>query len=146
MSLSRSRQKLRNLSERIASLTGAVLDRSPVFPGSVYESKSRCGKPQCKCATTDYRHRQWCLSYLEDGASRTRAVPPAIRLEVQAMAEEYRRLRRTEREVRKALDDLLAEWVRLREARCEAGRKRYERLVRQQQKGPKAKPAKKGGR
>jgi len=146
MNLSRSRRKLLDLRERVAALTERALGRAPVFPGSVYQSKSRCGKPQCKCAGTDYRHQQWCVSYVEGGASRTRVVPPERRAEVQAMTGEYRQLRKAEREIRKALEDLLAEWGSIRDARCEAGRKRYEQLVSQQQKGPEVRPAKKGGK
>ena len=146
MNLSRSKRRLLDLRERVTALTEVALGRAPLFPGSVYQSKSRCGKPQCKCASTDYRHQQWCVSYVEDGASRTRVVPPELRPEVEVMTDEYRQLRKAEREVRKALESLLAEWARIREARCRAGRKRYEQLVAQPPKGPKGRPSKKGGK
>ncbi len=144
MNLSRARQKIVDYRDRIVALTEAILGRDPVFPGSVYQSNTRCGKPQCKCATTDYRHQQWVLSYVENGASRTRTLPPEIRTEVQAMADEYRRLRRAERELRKTLEDLLAEWARIRDARGDAGRQRYQRLVGPSSKGRTTRPTKKG--
>lgn len=144
MNLSRARQKIVGYRDRLVALIEAILGRAPVFPGSVYQSNTRCGKPQCKCATTDYRHQQWCLSYVEDGASRTRTLPPEIRAEVQAMTDEHRQLRRAERELRKTLEDLLAEWAKIRDARGDAGRQRYQRLVGPSAQGRGTRPARKG--
>jgi hypothetical protein len=45
--------------------------------GSVYELKTRCGKPNCACARPDgERHRRWVFSHTpEDGRKRLRVVP-----------------------------------------------------------------------
>jgi len=145
MDLSLSRRKLLELLDRMTSLVQVTLGRSPLLPASLYELKTRCGKPQCKCARTSYRHQQWCVSYVEEGASRTRTVAPEVRPEVQKMTREYRDFRQSERGIRKALEDLMAEMERVRHARCEAGRRRYEQLVSQHKQAKSAKRSHEGG-
>jgi uncharacterized protein with von Willebrand factor type A (vWA) domain len=145
MDLSLSRRELLELLDRMTSLVEVTLGRSPLLPASLYELKSRCGKPQCKCAQTSYRHQQWCISYVEAGASRTRTVAPELRPEVRKMTQDYRDFRQSERGIRKALEDLMAELERVREARCEAGRRRYEQLVNQHKEAKSAKSSQKGG-
>jgi len=145
MNLSRSRRKLLDRLRQLAALTEVALARSPLFPASLYRLKSRCGKPQCKCAKSAYRHEQWCISFLEGGASRTRTVPPELRAEIRKMTEEYRQFRQAERGLRRALDALITEMERMREARCEAGRRRYERMVRQRQEAQGVRSPPEGG-
>jgi hypothetical protein len=146
MNLSRSRRKLLDMLQRMTSLTKVALGRSPLFPASLYQLESRCGKPQCKCAKTAYRHQQWCVSYVEDSASRTRVVPPEIRPEVRRMADDYRHFRQAERDIRKAFNDFIAELKRVRNARCEAGCSRYGRLVSQHKEAKCPNRSKKGGK
>jgi hypothetical protein len=93
MEPSRRRQEARALYEELGGLLDTLLGRSPLLPGSLYEQKGRCGKPQCKCAQGPYRHRLWCLSFVEDGRSRTRTVPAAVRPTVAGLTAEYRRVR-----------------------------------------------------
>jgi len=129
MDASRTRQEVRRLVEEVGELAEAFLDRSPLFPGSLYEQKSQCGKPACKCARGPYRHRQWCLSFLEEGRSRTRAVPPALRPAVAELASRYREVRRARRRLAGLLADLLSKADALAEGRCREGRRRYARLA-----------------
>ena len=129
MDASRTRQEVRRLVEEVGELAEAFLDRSPLFPGSLYEQKSQCGKPACKCARGAYRHRQWCLSFLEEGRSRTRAVPPALRPAVAELASRYREVRRARRRLAGLLADLLSKADALAEGRCREGRRRYARLA-----------------
>ena len=129
MDASRTRQEVRRLVEEVGVLAEAVLDRSPLFPGSLYEQKSLCGKPACKCARGPDRHRQWCLSFLEEGRSRTRVVPPALRPAVAELASRYREVRRARRRLAGLLADLLRKADALAEVRCREGRRRYARLA-----------------
>jgi hypothetical protein len=129
MDASRTRQEVRRLVEEVGTLAEAFLGRSPLFPGSLYEQKSRCGKPACKCARGPYRHRQWCLSFLEEGRSRTRVVPPALRPAVAELAARYREVRRARRRLAGLLADLLRKADALAQARCREGRRRYARLA-----------------
>jgi len=129
MDASRTRQEVRRLVEEVGILAEAVLDRSPLFPGSLYEQKSQCGKPACKCARGPYRHRQWCVSFLEEGRSRTRVVPPAVRPAVAGLTGRYREVRRVRRRLAGLLADLLRKADALAEGRCREGRRRYARLA-----------------
>jgi len=131
MDVSRRRLQVRSLHRRIGTLLERFLARSPLFAGSLYEQKVQCGKPRCKCATGRYRHRMWCVSFVQDGRSRTRVVPASTRVEVKRMTEQYRRLREDRRQMRTLFDDLLAACDALAEARADQGRQRYARLVAQ---------------
>lgn len=129
MDASRTRQEVRRLIAEAGALAEGFLGRSPLFPGSLYEQRSRCGKAACKCARGAYRHRQWCLSFLEEGRSRTRVVPPALRGAVGELAGRYREVRRARRRLAGVLGELLARVDALVAVRCRAGRLRYARLA-----------------
>jgi len=129
MDASRTRQEVRRLVEEVGVLAEAFLGRSPLFPGSLYEQKSRCGKPACRCARGPYRHRQWCVSFLEEGGSRTRAVPPALRPAVAELTARYREVRRVRRRLAGLLAALLRKADALAAGRCREGRRRYARLA-----------------
>jgi len=129
MDASRRRQEARARYEELGELLGALLDRSPLLPGSLYEQKSRCGKPRCKCAQGPYRHRLWCLSFVEDGRSRTRTVPAAVRPAVAGLTAEYRRERQARRRAVDVFEALVAHVDALAEARCRQGRRAYARLA-----------------
>jgi hypothetical protein len=129
MDASRTRQEVRRLVEELGALAETVLGRSPLFPGSLYEQKSQCGKPACKCARGPYRHRQWCLSFLEEGRSRTRVVPAAVRPAVAELAARYREVRQVRRRLAGLLVELLRRADALAEGRCREGRRRYARLA-----------------
>jgi len=129
MNPSHSHKKILDHLQTLQTLTETFLESDPLFPGSLYELKTRCGKPECKCAQTDYRHRAWCVSFVEQGASRTRVVADSFRPEMTKMTDEYRRFRQAERQLRQALEDLLGEVEALREERSKSGRRHFERLA-----------------
>ena len=62
--------------------------------GSVYELKTRCGKPSCHCASEDGPlHSSTVLSWSEHGKTRLRTLPPGERARYQQLTEDYRRFR-----------------------------------------------------
>ncbi|HID29608.1 MAG TPA: hypothetical protein EYP19_06330 [Desulfobacterales bacterium] len=144
MSISHSRRRIIDLEKKVAQLSQLIFGRDPLLQGTVYKSRTRCGKPQCKCATTDYRHEQWCFSFVEDGQSRTHTLPLEVRGEVKRMTAEYREFKKAERELRKAVEEIIAQCAKIRNTRCEAGRKRYLKLASHAPKGRGKRPAKKG--
>jgi hypothetical protein len=129
MDPSRTRQAVRELYQEAGELLQTVLARSPLFPASLYEQKSRCGKPLCKCAQGAYRHRLWCVSFVEAGRSRTRVVPKVLRSTVEGLTGDYRRFRQARRRLARLAEELLAKVDALAQARAEAGRERFARLV-----------------
>jgi hypothetical protein len=53
-----------------------LLSPQILLRGTVYELRTRCGKPACACAQSDEkRHRRWVLSYTVEGKKRMRVVP-----------------------------------------------------------------------
>lgn len=129
MNPSRTRQRIHNLYGRLGKRMEVVLGRTPVFAGSLYRHRTRCGKPGCKCAETDYRHESWCVSFTEADASRTRVIPKGYKAEVEKMTRQYHRYRRARREIREIFEELMAEVDALGEKRCEEGSERFERLL-----------------
>lgn len=129
MDLSRAKRRSRELYELLGARLEVLLGRGPLFAASLYEHRTVCGKPRCKCARGPYRHRQWCLSFLEEGRSRTRVVPKAIRADVERLTGDYRRFRRARRELAALFAELIGHVDAVGQARCERGTRRYARLV-----------------
>ena len=127
--LSRIRQAMRARVERLRALLALLGGRSALLAASLYEHRSRCGKPQCRCARGDYRHRLWCVSFTEAGGSRTRVVAPDLKAAVAGRTGEYRRCRAARRELRRLAAELDALAARAERRRCREGRKRFRRLA-----------------
>ncbi len=139
MNASEARKKMRELQARLGELTELWMERAPLLDASLYEHRIRCGKPTCRCADGDYRHAMWCISFVQDGKSRTRVVQEPIRARVRELTERYRALRQGRRELAGLVEELLRCADVLQEARCRQGRKDYARLAQ------KAKSRRKGG-
>lgn len=146
MEVSRARRDVNRLYDQIGTLLETFLGHGPLFAASLYEHKSQCGNPQCKCARGPYRHRQWCVSFLdEQRRSRTRVVPRGVRDAVGKLTGEYRRVRRARRELGRLFGELVEAVDALGRARCEAGMKRYARLVAQARGEGASSRSRKGG-
>jgi hypothetical protein len=61
------------------------------------------------------------------------------------MTEDYREFRLAEREMRKAMDQMVGELRRVCRARCEAGRSRYDRMIREHREAKGVPSAQNGG-
>ena len=61
--------------------------------GSVYELRTRCGKPSCACRQGQLHHR-WVLSESRQGHTRLRVVPVAEMERWRRWAVSYREFRR----------------------------------------------------
>lgn len=66
---------------------------------ALVEHGIRCGKANCRCATTEHRHRTACLYWRERGHARRRYVPkdqvPAVRAIVERRQAERQAWRRS---------------------------------------------------
>jgi len=144
MNTSQIRKDIRKHSKTIADIIETMVGRSPLFPGSLYEHKARCGKPQCKCAKSSYRHQMLCLSFVDNGKSRTRVVRKGDIETVRKMTEDYRQFREARHQIKDLMDNLMAAVDALGEARCSLGRDRYERLNARKAKAISSKTDNKG--
>ena len=90
---SQLRQSLSGLSNEIRRIVEPFFSDKPVIKGSVYELKTKCGKPGCKC-TKGQLHPRMVLSASEKGKTKLRAIPHGFLVEVQTKVRCYQELRR----------------------------------------------------
>lgn len=113
---------------RIGEKLNAAVEDTPLFSAYLYEHKVQCGRPTCKCANTSFRHPMWCVSFTENGRSRTRVVPIEQLSEVRDMTDAYRRFRQARSEIQKLCGELMAALDAFGERHCQEGKARYDRL------------------
>ena len=71
-----------------------MLPLRQLVKGSVYELKTRCGKPTCHCASDPGPlHASTVLSWSEHAKTRLRTLPPGERVRFRQLTENYRRFR-----------------------------------------------------
>jgi len=90
---SQLRQSLGRLANEIRQVINPFFSDKPLIKGSVYELKTKCGKPGCKCAKGQLHHRM-VVSASEKGKTRLRAIPRGFLVEVQNKVRCYQELRR----------------------------------------------------
>jgi len=111
---SRQRRVLLGLLEDYGRLLSQVLALRELLKGSVYELRTRCGKPSCHCASRQGPlHSTTVLSWSEAGRTRLRSVAPQDRARWRRLTEDYRcfrqgraRLVKIHRQVLRAVDRL----------------------------------------
>jgi hypothetical protein len=117
--LSRFRRELLEVLEQLRKTLDVVLARTPLVKGSVYEISRRCGTPHCRC-TRGLLHRNFVLTWSEQGRHRMRSLPPQRVAEIRRKSKEYARLRRARTEVSALYKRILALLDRIQELRREA--------------------------
>ena len=90
---SQLRQSLGRLANEIRQVINPFFSDKPLIKGSVYELKTKCGKPGCKCAKGELHHSM-VVSASEKGKTRLRAIPHGFLVEVQTKVRCYQQLRR----------------------------------------------------
>jgi len=114
--VSRVRQEVRHLWERMGRLLEPVLARDPLVRGTLYERRRRCGQPGCRCARGELHvGPAFCVS--EGGQTKhyplTQVEPRRLRAGVAA----YGQFRLARQELRAASRQLLALVDQLEQAR-----------------------------
>ncbi len=111
---SQLRQSLARLTNEIRQIVEPFFSDKPVIKGSVYELKTKCGKPECKCAKGQLHHRM-VLSASEKGKTKLRAIPRGFLVEIQIKVRRYQELRRArarlvevQREMLRVIDEMEA--------------------------------------
>jgi hypothetical protein len=91
---SRLRQMLRTLLADYQQRLEDLLPLRQLLKGSVYELKTRCGKPSCHCAAPNGPlHSSPVLSWSERGKTRLRTLPAGDTPHLRHLAENHRRFR-----------------------------------------------------
>ena len=91
---SRQRRLLTEPLQQYRRFLGDLLPIRQLLKGTVYELKTRCGKPTCHCAASgDPLHSATVLSWSHAGKTRLRSLPPSDRGRLQRLTANYRRFR-----------------------------------------------------
>ena len=77
----------------------------PMVAASLCRRMTRCGNPNCRCARGD-KHQSWCLTFKEQGKTRTVHVPRDMLKEVRQWVQEYQ-------QVKKLLKDISYQSIRI---------------------------------
>ena len=99
--------KVRTLQQKVQDLLQVVERGEGLVAGSLYAARTRCGRQACKCMASDYRHVNRCLSFTQQGKSRTRTIPDALAEHVEAKTDAYRHARATRRIIARTAAELL---------------------------------------
>jgi hypothetical protein len=88
-----------------------------LLKGSIYDLKTRCGKPSCHCAAPQGPlHTSTVLSWSERGKTRLRTLPAGDTAHLRHLAEDYRRFRHNRAALVKLHGQILAAIDRLQRA------------------------------
>jgi hypothetical protein len=91
---SRLRRALNSLLDDYRHTLEDLLPLRQLLKGSIYELKTRCGKPSCHCAAQDGPlHATTVLSWSQAGRTRLCSVPEQEHARFCRLTENYRRLR-----------------------------------------------------
>jgi len=91
---SRLRQTLRTLRDDYQRQLDTLLPLRQLVKGSVYDLRTRCGKPSCHCASQEGPlHTSTVISWSEHGKTRLRTLPPGELSHFRQLAEHYRGFR-----------------------------------------------------
>lgn len=91
---SRLRQILHKLRADYETQLDALLLLRQLVKGSVYDLRTRCGKPSCHCASDQGPlHTSTVISWSEHGKTRLRTLPSGEIAHFRQLTENYRRFR-----------------------------------------------------
>lgn len=125
--------KLHNYCSEISELFDNLLNKlnasDTLLDAYLYTSRVKCGKSTCKCMTSDYRHESDCLSFTENGSSRTRSVQEEAIDELRTIASDYKELRKIRKQLVLQHNMLLKSFDAEVNSRLKRGRKRLSQLL-----------------
>jgi len=91
---SRLRQTIKTLLDDYQRQVDTLLPLRQLVKGSVYDLRTRCGKPSCHCASDKGPlHTSTVISWSDHGKTRLRTLPPGQLSHFRHLAENYRRFR-----------------------------------------------------
>lgn len=113
---SKLRQQISRSFKSLARTLGQLLRSEPMVPGSLYQLRRKCGKPNCRCAGGEL-HARWVLTRSEQGKKRLYSVSDEERGRLRDLTAGYRRYQRARAAWVKATAALLAKIDSLAEKR-----------------------------
>lgn len=96
------RNWLDGLRRMVTKTRSRIGSEEALLDAYLYVARVRCGKAACRCMRTDYRHEKWCISFMENGRSRTLTVPQDWLPQITRATNAYREARTLGRDFRSA--------------------------------------------
>ena len=91
---SRLRQTLKTLLDHYQRQLRVLLPLRQLVKGSVYDLRTRCGKPSCHCASDQgLLHTSTVISWSQHGKTQLRTLPPGELSHFRRLTENYRHFR-----------------------------------------------------
>jgi len=114
---SRLRQTLQKLRADYQMQLDALLPLRQLVKGSIYDLRTRCGKPSCHCASDPGPlHTSTVISWSEHGQTRLRTLPPGELAHFRQLTENYRSFRQARAALVKLHQQIVAHIDRLETA------------------------------
>lgn len=114
---SRLRHALKTLLDDYQRQFDTLLPLRQLVKGSVYDLRTRCGKPSCHCASDQGPlHTSTVISWSEHGKTRLRTLPPGELVHFRQLTENYRSFRQARAELVKLHQQIVAHIDRLETA------------------------------
>lgn len=114
---SRLRHALKTLLDDYQHQLDTLLPLRQLVKGSVYDLRTRCGKPSCHCASDQGPlHTSTVISWSEHGKTRLRTLPPGELVHFRQLTENYRSFRQARAELVKLHQQIVAHIDRLETA------------------------------
>lgn len=107
MTLSQARLKLKQLGNELIKLLNVFLARKALIKGGVYQSKSRCGKPNCRCVREGKLHGVWKLYWTEGGKTKQIAIKKGTVYDYQRLTANYQRFRKARARLVKIYQEMI---------------------------------------
>lgn len=114
---SRQRALLAKLGQQYRRVLRSLLSPRRLLKGSVYELKTRCGKPSCHCASPQGPlHSTHALSWSDAGKTRLRSLSASDLARCRQLTETYRRFRQARARLVRLQQQILRVLDRLEQA------------------------------
>ncbi len=107
MTLSQARLKLRHLGNELIKLLDVFLARKQLIRGGVCLSRSKCGKPNCRCVREGKLHGVWKLYWTEGGKTKLKALKKGEVYEYQHLTANYQHFRKARARLVKIYQEMI---------------------------------------
>ena len=125
MTLSQARLKLKQMVNEQINLLVVFLRRKRLIKGGVCLSRSRCGKPNCRCVKEGKLHVAWKLYWTEGGKTHLKALKKHEVYDYQRLTANYQRFRKVRGRLVKIHREMIALVNRLEQGMTKSSVKRY---------------------
>src|SRR5271165_2441057 len=125
--ISSLRSELLKTQQQLSQLLETCLTREPLLPGSLYNLRRKCGKPNCRCSRGEL-HESTVLSYRGQGRPRNISPQPEPLGSLRSMTHAYRRCRQARAKLVRWQRQLLTLVDALEATRVQQGEAEFRKL------------------